>query len=68
MDEETIELELYKREISDLLGILNRHEELLEKEVDSTDDPGEKDMLRFQQRKTENLVKKVSEIYDAKIR
>lgn len=68
MDEKIIKLELYKREISDLLGILNRHAELLKKEVDSIDDPGEKDMLRFQQRKTENLVKKVSEIYDEKVR
>lgn len=68
MDEEKIKLELYKREISNLQGILERHKELLEREVKSTDDPSEKDMLRFQQRKTESLAKKISEVYDEKIR
>lgn len=68
MDEEKIKLELYESDISNLQGILERHKELLEREVKSTDDPGEKDMLRFQQRKTESLAEKVSEVYDEKIR
>ncbi|KXA90034.1 hypothetical protein AKJ62_01890 [candidate division MSBL1 archaeon SCGC-AAA259D14] len=48
MKEETVKIELCKWEIGDLIGILNRHVELLQNELESTDDQSEEWMLRTQ--------------------
>ncbi len=65
-EEETIDLKLYKWEVTDLIGILKRHQEKIENELEKSEDQGEEWMLRTQKRKTDNLLDKVSKIYEEK--
>ncbi len=65
-NEETINLELYEWEVTDLIGILQRHKERIEDELETMEDQGEAWMLRTQKRKSDNLLEKISKIHEEK--
>lgn len=64
MKEKIVKIELCKWEVGDLIGILNRHMELLQNELESTNDQSEEWMLRTQKRKTNHILKKAKQTYD----
>lgn len=65
-EEENINIELYDWEITDLIGILKRHKEKIQDEIEKVEDQSEAWMLRTQKRKTDNLLEKISKIHEEK--